>query len=70
MIGKEIHKLLDRGVIRPSTSPWAAQCLRQEKRWYLTTVFFYCRALDKLFVSDGGGLGDMQSFLDGLKGKR
>ena len=27
MIREEIHKLLDRGVIRPSTSPWAAQCL-------------------------------------------
>ena len=32
MIRAEIHKLLDRGVIRPSTSPWAAQCLCVKKK--------------------------------------
>ena len=32
MIRAEISKLLDRGIIRPSKSPWAAQCLCVKKK--------------------------------------
>ena len=56
-------------MIRPSTSPWAAQCLRVEKKDGTLRLSIDWRALNKLLVSDSGGLGDMQSIFDGLKGK-
>ena len=66
MIRAEIHQLLDRGVIRPSTSPWAAQCLWVKKKDGAMRLWIDWRALNKLLVSDSGGLGDMQSIFDGL----
>jgi len=70
MIRAEIQKLLDRGIIRPSVSPWAAQCLCVRKKDGTLRLCIDWRVLNKLLVSDSGGLGDMQTIFDGLKGKR
>ena len=70
MVRADNQKLLDRGIFRPSVSPWAAQCLRVRKkdgtlRWRIDWW-----VLNKLLVSDSGGLGDVKIIFDGLKGKR
>ena len=70
MIRAEIQKLLDRGIIRPSVSPWAAQCLCVRKKDGTLRLCIDWRVLNKLLVSDSGGLGDMQTIFDGLKGKQ
>ena len=64
-----------RGVIRASGSPWAAQCLCVRTRdGYLRLsidwAFIDWWILNKLLVSNSGGLGDMQTIFDRLKGKR
>ncbi|CAB1105423.1 unnamed protein product [Ectocarpus sp. CCAP 1310/34] len=66
----EIQQLVDRGVIRQSMSPWAAQCLCVKKKDGTLRLCIDWRELNKLLVSDSGGLGDMQTTFDGLKGKR
>lgn len=70
MIRAEIEKLLDRGIIRRSMSPWAAQCLCVKKKDGTVRLCIDWRELNKRLVSDSGGLGDMQAIFDGLKGKR
>ena len=70
MIRAEVQKLVDRGVIRRSMSPWAAQCLCVKKKDGTVRLCIDWRELNKRLVSDSGGLGDMQSIFDGLKGKR
>lgn len=70
MIRAEIQKLIDRGIIRRSMSPWAAQCLCVKKKDGTMRLCIDWRELNKRLVSDSGGLGDMQSIFDGLKGKR
>ena len=70
MIRSEVQKLVDRGVIRRSMSPWAAQCLCVKKKDGTVRLCIDWRELNKHLVSDSGGLGDMQSIFDGLKGKR
>lgn len=70
MIQAEIKKLLDRGIIRRSMSPWAAQCLCVRKKDGTLRLCIDWRVLNKQLVSDSGGLGDMQTIFDGLKGKR
>ena len=70
MIRAEIQKLLDRGIIRRSLSPWAAQCLCVKKKDGTLRLCIDWRELNKRLVTDSGGLGDMQTIFDGLKGKR
>ena len=70
MIRAEIQKLLDRGIIRRSMSPWAAQCLCVRKKDGTLRLCIDWRELNKHLVTDSGGLGDMQTIFDGLKGKR
>lgn len=70
MIRAEVQKLVDRGVICRSMSPWAAQCLCVKKKDGTVRLCIDWRELNKHLVSDSGGLGDMQSIFDGLKGKR
>ncbi|CAB1106074.1 unnamed protein product [Ectocarpus sp. CCAP 1310/34] len=69
MIRAEIQQLVDRGVIRQSMSPWAAQCLCVEEDGKLRLCIDW-RELNILLVSDGGGVGDMQTIFDGLKDKK
>ena len=70
MIRAEIQQLVDRGVIRCSISPWAAQCLCVKKKDGTLRLCIDWRELNKLLVSDSGGLGDMHAIFDGLKGKK
>ena len=70
MIRAEIQKLLDRGIITRSMSPWAAQCLCVKKKDGTVRLCIDWRELNKRLVCDSGGLGDMQAIFDGLKGKR
>ena len=70
MIRADIEVLLDRGIIRASISPWAAQCLCVRKKDGTLTWCIDYRVHIKLLVSDSGGLGDIQTIFDGLKGKR
>ena len=51
-------------------SPWAAQGLCVKKKDGTVRLCIDWRELNKHLVSDSGGLGDMQSIFDGLKGKR
>lgn len=61
----EIKKLPDRGIIRPSTSPWAEYCLCVRKKDGTLRLCFDWRVLNNLLVSDSGGLGNMQTFSTG-----
>ena len=70
MIREEIHELIDRGIIRPSKSPWAAQVLCFKKKDGTMRLCVDWRRLNSLLVIDSGGLGDMQSMFSNLKGKR
>ena len=70
MIREEIQKLNDRGIIRPSKSPWAAQVLCVKKKDGTMRLCGDWRRINSLLVVDSGGLGDMQNMLSNLKGKR
>ena len=70
MIREETKKLLDRGIIRPSNSPWAAQFLCVKKKDGTQRLCIDWRALNEQLVADSGGLGDIQTIFDGLKGKK
>ena len=70
MIQAEISKLLDRGIICPSKSPWAAQVLCVRKKDGTMRLCVDWRRLNARLIVDGGGLGDMQSIFSSLKGKR
>ena len=70
MIREEIHTLNDRGIIRPSKLPWAAQVLCVKKKDGTMRLCVDWRRLNFLLVVDSGGLGDMQNMFSNLKGKR
>ncbi|CAB1097320.1 unnamed protein product [Ectocarpus sp. CCAP 1310/34] len=70
MIRAKIQQLVDRGVIRQSMSPWAAQCLCVKQKDGMLRLCIDWRELNKLLVSDSGGLGDMQTIFGGSKGKK
>ena len=70
MIREEIHKLNDRGIIRPSKSSWAAQVLYVKKKDVTMRLCVDWRRLNSLLVVDSGGLGDMQCMFSNLKSKR
>ena len=70
MTREETKKLLDRGIIRPSNSPWAAQCLCVKKKDGTLRLCIDWRALNEQLVADSGGLGDIQTIFDGLEGKK
>lgn len=70
MIRAEIMQLVDLGILQQSMSPWAAQCLCIRKKDGTLRLCIDWRELNKHLVNDSGGLGDMQSIFDGLKGKK
>ena len=70
MIREETKKLLDRGIIRPSNSPWAAQCLCVKKKGGTLRLGIDWRVLNEQLVADSGGLGDIQTIFDRLKGNK
>ena len=70
LILAEIQLLVDRGIVEPAVSAWAAQCLAVKKKDGSIRLCVDWRMLNTHLVSDSGGLGDMQDIYDGLKGKR
>ncbi|CAB1096027.1 unnamed protein product [Ectocarpus sp. CCAP 1310/34] len=70
MIRADAQQVVDRGVIGRSMSPWAAQCLCVKKKGGTLRLCIDWRELNKLLVSDSGGLGDMHALFDGLKGNK
>ena len=70
MIRAETSKLLDRGIIRPSKSPWVTQVLCVRKKDDAMRLCVDWRRLNAIVTVDGGGLRDMQSIFFSLKGKR
>ena len=70
MIPEETKKLLDRGIIRPSNSQWAAQWLSVKKKDGPLRLCIDWRILNEQPVADNGGLGDIQTTFDGLKRKK
>ena len=70
MIREEIHKLNDRGTIRPSKSPWAAQVLCVKKKDGTMRLCVDWHRLKSLLVVDSGGLGDMENMFSNFKDKR
>ena len=67
MIREEKRKLLDLGIIRPSNSPWAAQCLCVRKKDGTLRLCIDWRTLNARLVANSRGLGGIQTILDGLK---
>ena len=70
MIREEANKLLDRGIIRPSNSPWVAQYLCAKKNDGTLRLCTDWGAFNEHLVYDSGGLGDVQTIFDGLKRKK
>ena len=70
MIREETKKLLGRGIIRPSISPWAAQYLCVKKKDGTLRLCIDWWALNEQLVADSGGLGNIETVFDGLKGKK
>ena len=70
MIRREVEKLTERGIIRPSNSQWAAQvvCVRKSDGTLRLCVDW--RKLNALLKTDSGGLGDIQRIFSNLKGKK
>ena len=52
MIRADIQKLLDRGIIRASISPWARQCLYVKKKDGTLRLCIDWRVLTKLLVAE------------------
>ena len=69
MIRDGTKNLLDRGIIRPSSSPWAAQCYCLKKKDGTLRLCIYWQTLNEQLVANSGGLGGIQTIFDGLKRK-
>lgn len=59
MNNEEVLKFLERGVIPPSNSRWAAQVLCLRKKGGILRLCVYWRKLNSLLVLYSGGLGDI-----------
>ena len=68
MIQSEVTKQYQTGAIRRSTSAWAANCVVVRKKDGTARVCQDYRGLNASLKSDSGGLGDIQSIFDGMKG--
>ena len=68
MIQSEVTKQFQTGAIRRSTSAWAANCVVVRKKDGTARVCQDYRGLNASLKSDSGGLGDIQSIFDGMKG--
>ena len=56
-----------RSIIRPSNSPWAAQCLCVKEKDGDLRLCIDWEALNEQLVVNSGGLGGIQTIFDGLK---
>ncbi|CAN0566849.1 unnamed protein product, partial [Laminaria digitata] len=67
-VQSEVTKRLQSGAIRRSTSAWAANCAVVRKKDGTARICQDYRGLNALLKADSGGLGDIQSIFDGMKG--
>ncbi|CAM9925959.1 unnamed protein product, partial [Choristocarpus tenellus] len=68
MIQAEVKQLQERGIIRPSNSAWAAAVVAVRKKDGTLRLCTDYRMLNDLSHSDSGGLGNITSIFDELKG--
>ena len=68
MTQSEVTKQFQTGAIRRSTSVWTADCVVVRKKDGTARVGQDYRGLNTLLKSDSGGLEDIQSIFDGMKG--
>ena len=68
MIRLEIAKLHERGIIRPSHSAFAAACVCIRKKDGTLRLCQDYRRLNAIIATDSGGLGDILSIFDRVKG--
>jgi hypothetical protein len=65
---KQIDELIDKGYIRPSTSPWAAPMLFMEKKDGTKSVCIDYRALNEVTVKNKYPLPRIEDLFDQLRG--
>jgi hypothetical protein len=65
---KQIDELLEKGYIRPSTSPWAAPVLFMEKKDGTKRMCIDCRALNEVTVKNKYPLPRIEDLFDQLRG--
>ena len=68
MIQREETKQFQAGAIRRSTLAWAANCVVLPKKDGTARVCQDYQGLTTVLKSDSGGLGDIQSVFDDMKG--
>jgi hypothetical protein len=65
---KQIDELLEKGYIRPSTSPWAAPVLFVEKKDGTKRMCIDCRSLNEVTVKNKYPLRRIEDLFDQLRG--
>ena len=65
---KQIDELLEKGYIRPSTSPWAAPVLFVEKKDGTKMMCIYYRALNEVTIKNNYPLPRMEYLFGQLRG--
>ncbi|MEO0683466.1 MAG: reverse transcriptase domain-containing protein [Cyanobacteria bacterium J06649_11] len=67
MIDKELDKMIEKGLVRKSTSPWASPVVLVPKSNGQTRMCFDYRAVNKVTVTDSHPLPRIDDLLDNLK---
>ena len=70
MIQSEVNLLASRGIIRKSSSAWAAPCVVVPKKDGTLRLCQDYRALNTLLLTDSSGLGDIRGIYDRLHGQK
>ena len=66
----QLHKLLDKGFIRPSTSPWGASVLFAKKKDKTLRLCIHYRQLNRFTIKNRYPLSRLDDLFDQLKGAR
>ena len=66
----QLHKLLDKGFIRPSTSPWGASVLIAKKRGKTLRLCIDYRQLNRVMIKNRYPLLRIDDLFDQLRGAR
>ena len=66
----QLHKLLDKGFIRPSTSPWGAPVLFAKKKDKTLRLCINYRQLNKVTIKNRYPLPRIYNLFDQLRGAR
>ena len=66
----QLQELLDKGFIRPSTSPWGASVLVAKKRGKTLRLCIGYRQLNRVMIPNGNPLPRIDDLFDQLRGVR